>query len=446
MTSHTVTITDNRNGESVELPIIEGSDGYPTIDIRALHRLLGFYTYDPGFMSTASCSSAITFTDGEKGILRYRGYPIEELAENSSFLEVAYLLIHGELPTIRQFSRFREEIMVEYNMLHEALQSFFDGFREDAHPMAILVGATGALSSFYPDASNVHDPAVRMKATKRLISKMPTIAAWSYKYATGRPIMYPRIDLDYTENFLYMMFAVPTEEYQLNPLHVKALELVLLLHADHEQNASTSTVRLTGSSDANPFAAIAAGIASLWGPIHGGANEAVIQMLQEMSETGDIDSYIARAKDPHDRYRLVGFGHRIYKSYDPRAAIIRKTCHQLLEDLGATHTPLFDTALKLEEIALNDDYFIERKLYPNIDFYSGIILRAIGIPLEMYTVIFALARTVGWTSHWNEMMEDPESRIGRPRQLYTGYREREYIPIEQREAAQSGPRQETAPD
>ena len=446
MTSHTVTITDNRNGESVELPIIEGSDGYPTIDIRALHRLLGFYTYDPGFMSTASCSSAITFTDGEKGILRYRGYPIEELAENSSFLEVAYLLIHGELPTNRQFSRFREEIMVEYNMLHEALQSFFDGFREDAHPMAILVGATGALSSFYPDASNVHDPAVRMKATKRLISKMPTIAAWSYKYATGRPIMYPRIDLDYTENFLYMMFAVPTEEYQLNPLHVKALELVLLLHADHEQNASTSTVRLTGSSDANPFAAIAAGIASLWGPIHGGANEAVIQMLQEMSETGDIDSYIARAKDPHDRYRLVGFGHRIYKSYDPRAAIIRKTCHQLLEDLGATHTPLFDTALKLEEIALNDDYFIERKLYPNIDFYSGIILRAIGIPLEMYTVIFALARTVGWTSHWNEMMEDPESRIGRPRQLYTGYREREYIPIEQREAAQSGPRQETAPN
>ncbi len=434
MTSDTVTITDNRSGESIELPIVEGTDGYPTIDIRALHRLLGFYTYDPGFMSTASCSSAITFTDGEKGILRYRGYPIEQLAEHSSFLETAYLLIHGELPTSEQFGLFREEIMVEYNRLHEALQSFFDGFREDAHPMAILVGAVGALSSFYPDATNVHDPAVRMKATKRLISKMPTIAAWSYKYATGRPIMYPRTDLDYTENFLYMMFAVPTDEFEINPLHVKALDLILMLHADHEQNASTSTVRLTGSSDANPFAAIAAGIASLWGPVHGGANEAVIRMLQEMSESGDIDSYIARAKDPHDRFRLVGFGHRIYKSYDPRAAIIRKTCHQLLEDLGATHTPLFDTALKLEEIALKDEYFIERKLYPNVDFYSGIILRAIGIPLEMYTVIFALARTVGWTCHWNEMMEDPESRIGRPRQLYVGYRKRDYVPIEQRGA------------
>ncbi len=432
MTERTVTVIDNATGRQVELPVLEGTEGRPTIDVRNLSRELGYYTYDPGFMSTASCKSAITYIDGEKGILRYRGYPIEQLAEHSSYIEVCYLLLYGELPTREQCEQFRRIIM-EHSMLHEALRQFYQGFRHDAHPMATMVGVVGALSAFYPDASDVHNPQVREIAAHRLIAKMPTIAAWSYKYASGQPFMYPKNDLDYTENFLRMMFAVPTEAYEANPIFVRALDLLLILHADHEQNASTSTVRLTGSSEANPFAAVAAGIASLWGPAHGGANEAVIRMLEEITASGDLRKYVERAKDKNDRFRLMGFGHRIYKNYDPRARIIRRVCHELLDDLDASElTPLFETALELERIALEDDYFVSRKLYPNVDYYSGIILRAMGIPLDMFTVIFALARTVGWISHWNEMMEDPESRIGRPRQLYVGPRKRDYVPIEQR--------------
>ncbi len=432
MTERTVTVIDNATGRQVELPVLEGTEGRPTIDVRNLSKALGYYTYDPGFMSTASCRSAITYIDGEKGILRYRGYPIEQLAEHSSYIEVCYLLLYGELPTREQCEQFRRIIM-EHSMLHEALRQFYQGFRHDAHPMATMVGVVGALSAFYPDASDVHNPRVREIAAHRLIAKMPTIAAWSYKYASGQPFMYPKNDLDYTENFLRMMFSVPTESYEANPIFVRALDLLLILHADHEQNASTSTVRLTGSSEANPFAAVAAGIASLWGPAHGGANEAVIRMLEEITASGNLRKYIERAKDKNDRFRLMGFGHRIYKNYDPRAKIIRRVCHELLDDLDASElTPLFETALELEHIALKDEYFVERKLYPNVDYYSGIILRAMGIPLDMFTVIFALARTVGWISHWNEMMEDPESRIGRPRQLYVGPRKRDYVPIEER--------------
>ena len=431
MAAKTVTVTDNTNGRQVELPILEGSDGTPTIDVRGLSKELGYFTFDPGFMSTASCRSSITYIDGAKGILRYRGYPIEQLAEHSSHIETCYLLLYGELPNNEERDEF-SGIIMEHSMLHEALRGFYSGFRHDAHPMATMVGVVGALAAFYPDAGDVHNPRVREIAAHRLIAKMPTIAAWSYKYAVGQPFMYPRNDLDYTDNFLRMMFSTPTADYEPNPLFSKALDLILLLHADHEQNASTSTVRLTGSSEANPFAATAAGIASLWGPAHGGANESVIRMLEEISASGNLQSYVDRAKDKDDRFRLMGFGHRIYKSFDPRATIIRKMCHRLLEDLGTTDQPLFETALELERITLEEDYFKERKLYPNVDYYSGIILRAIGIPLEMFTVIFALARTVGWISHWNEMWEDPEARIGRPRQLYVGSKERDYVPIDKR--------------
>jgi citrate synthase len=431
MKPRTVTLTDNATGKQIELPVHEGQHGPAAIDIRSLYKELGYFTYDPGFMSTASCSSAITYIDGDQGVLMYRGYPIEQLAEQSTYLEVCHLLLYGDLPTSDELARF-SRIIKEHSMLHEAIRRFFGGFRHDAHPMAIMVGVVGALSAFYHDNTDVHNPKHREISAHRLISKMPTIAAWSYKYAMGQPFQYPDNSLGYTENFLKMMYSVPTEEYRPNPTFVRALDLILILHADHEQNASTSTVRLSGSSEANPFAAVSAGIASLWGPLHGGANEKVINMLEEIARTGDVSSYVERAKDKDDPFRLMGFGHRVYKNYDPRARIIRKMCHELLAELGTENQPLFDVALELERIATEDEYFVERKLYPNVDFYSGIILRAMGIPLNMFTVIFALARTVGWISHWNEMMDDPESRIGRPRQLYVGSEPREYVPIEER--------------
>ncbi len=431
----TVTLTDNSTGKKLELPILRPSEGIPTIDVRALYKELGYFTYDPGFLSTASCRSAITYLDGSKGILQYRGYPIEQLAEQSTFLEVCYLLYYGNLPDAEQLQTFKNDIC-HHTMLHEALKQFFIGFRRDAHPMGIMVGVVGALSSFFHDhEEDVHDPKKRQKAAHRLIAKMPTIAAWSYRYAHGLPFMYPRNDLDYAGNFLHMMFALPTEEYTPPPLFVKALDLIMILHADHEQNASTSTVRLTGSSEANPFAAVSAGIASLWGPAHGGANEAVIKMLLDIVDSdNDVQYYIDRAKDKNDRFRLMGFGHRIYKSYDPRAIIIRKTCHEILEQLepGNKYQELFNTAMEIENIALQDDYFKSRNLYPNVDYYSGIILLAMGIPLNMFTVIFAMSRTIGWISHWNEMMQDPESRIGRPRQLYSGEKPRNYVKLENR--------------
>ena len=430
----TITLTDNSTGKVIELPILRPTEGPATIDVRTLYRQLGYFTYDSGFMSTASCRSAITYMDGEKGILRYRGYPIEELAENSNFLETCYLLLNGDLPNNKEIEEFTN-IITCHTMLHEAFKRFYSGFRRDAHPMAIMVGVVGALSAFFQEESDVHNAENRQIAAHRLIAKMPTIAAWSYRYAHGLPFMYPKNKLDYSSNFLHMMFATPTEEYEPDPIMVKALDLLLILHADHEQNASTSTVRLTGSSEANPFAAVAAGIASLWGPAHGGANEAVIRMLMEMIESGkSIQHYIDRAKDKNDRFRLMGFGHRVYKHYDPRARIIRKVCHSLLEKLGPDneYKQLFELSTKLEEIALKDEYFVSRNLYPNVDFYSGVILLAMGIPLNMFTVIFALARTVGWITHWDEMMQDPEARIGRPRQLYSGELERSYVALDDR--------------
>ncbi len=431
----TITVIDNSTGKELELPILRPTEGIPTIDVRALYRELGYFTYDPGFLATASCRSSITFLDGENGILRYRGYPIEQLAEKSTFLEVCYLLYYGELPNKEQQEAFNEDIRT-HTLLHEAIKRFFSGFRRDAHPMGIMVGVVGALSSFFHDhENNVHDASMRQQAAHRLIAKMPTIAAWCYRYAHGLPFMYPQNDLGYAENFLHMMFALPTEDYTPPPLFVKALDLIMILHADHEQNASTSTVRLTGSSEANPFAAVAAGIASLWGPAHGGANEAVIKMLLDIVHSdNNVQYYVDRAKDKNDRFRLMGFGHRIYKNFDPRAVIIRKSCHDILEQLesGNPYQELFDTAMELEKIALEDDYFKSRNLYPNVDYYSGIILLAMGIPLNMFTVIFALSRTIGWISHWNEMMQDPESRIGRPRQLYSGEELRNYAKLENR--------------
>lgn len=430
----TVTLIDNSTGKEIELPILRPSNGTPTIDVRGLYNKLGYFTYDPGFLSTASCRSSITFLDGEKGILQYGGYPIEQLAENSTFLEVCYLLLDGELPNEKELKQFTT-IITCHTMLHEALKRFYSGFRRDAHPMAIMVGTVGALSSFYHDEIDIHDPQDRMIAAHQLIAKMPTIAAWSYRYANGLPFTYPKNSLSYAENFLHMMFSMPTEAYTPDPYYVKALDLIMILHADHEQNASTSTVRLTGSSEANPFAAVSAGIASLWGPAHGGANESVIRMLVDIVESDkDAQYYIDRAKDKSKNFRLMGFGHRIYKSHDPRALIIRKTCHDLLSHLGEDneYQELFDTAMELERITLEDEYFVSRNLYPNVDFYSGIILLAMGIPLNMFTVIFAMSRTVGWISHWNEMIQDPESRIGRPRQLYDGALPRDYIDLNKR--------------
>jgi len=422
------------NGDSAELPLYQGTYGTPCIDVRTMPRDLDCFTYDPGYATTASCSSAITYIDGDQGVLMYRGYPIEQLAENSSYLEVCYLLMYGELPTVEQMHWFRNRIRY-HSMVHEALRRFYEGFRHDAHPMAIMETTTAALSAFYHDKININDAEHREICAHRLIAKMPSMASYAYKYSIGQPFMYPDNDLGFVENFLRMMFAVPAEEYRPNPVFVRALELILILHADHEQNASTSTVRLVSSSGANPFASIAAGIASLWGPAHGGANEAVINMLEEIvASDATVDDFIKRAKDKSDPFKLMGFGHRVYKNYDPRAKIIRQACHDLLKELGEDNEnkPLFEAAMELERIALEDEYFVERKLYPNVDFYSGIMLRAMGIPLNMFTVIFAIARTVGWIAHWNEMMDDPELRIGRPRQLYTGPERRDYVDIRDR--------------
>ena len=430
----TVTLIDNSTGKEIELPILRPSNGTPTIDVRGLYRELGYFTYDPGFLSTASCRSSITFLDGEKGVLQYGGYPIEQLAKHSTFLEVCYLLLDGELPNEKELKQFTT-IITCHTMLHEALKRFYSGFRRDAHPMAIMVGTVGALSAFYHDDIDIRNPEHRIIAAHQLIAKMPTIAAWSYRYANGLPFTYPKNNLSYAENFLHMMFSMPTEEYTPDPYYVKALDLIMILHADHEQNASTSTVRLTGSSEANPFAAVAAGIASLWGPAHGGANESVIRMLVDIVDSDkDAQYYIDRAKEKSNKFRLMGFGHRVYKSHDPRAIIIRQTCHDLLKNLGENneYQELFDTAMELEKIALEDEYFVSRNLYPNVDFYSGIILLAMGIPLNMFTVIFSMSRTVGWISHWNEMIQDPESRIGRPRQLYNGALPRDYVDIKTR--------------
>ena len=424
--------TLNVNGQTVELPIYEGTAGPSVIDIRSLYSETGYFTFDPGFTSTASCNSDITFIDGDKGVLLYRGYPIEQLADNSDFLEVCYLLIFGELPEAAEKAKFERDITY-HTMVHEQLKSFYNGFRRDAHPMAVLVGVVGALSAFYHDSTDINDPHQRMVAKYRLVAKMPTITAMAYKYSVGQPFVYPRNDLSYAENFLYMTFGLPqTENYDVNPVLARAIDRVFILHADHEQNASTSTVRLAGSSGANPFACIAAGCASLWGPAHGGANEACLRMLNEIGTVDHIPEFIKRAKDPDDHFRLMGFGHRVYKNYDPRAKVMRESAHEVLEALDHKDSPLFKVAMELERIALEDEYFVEKKLYPNVDFYSGIILSAMGFPTSMFTALFALARTVGWVAQWGEMIDDPTQRIGRPRQLYCGAGSREYVPMEKR--------------
>jgi citrate synthase len=430
--SDTVTIIDNKTGKKFDCPVLRGTYGSPVIDTKLLYDQLEMFTFDPGFFTTASCRSAITYLDGDKGILLHRGYPIEQLAENSTYLEMCYLLLYGELPTRTQYDSFRADLN-RRNMVHEHLERFYTGYRYDAHPMSILVGITGALSSYYHEAMDINDPEDRDLTAKRVIAKMPILAAHCYKHAMGHPFVYSRDDLSYVENFLNMMFALPNRPYVPNPISIRALDLLLILHADHEQNASTSTVRLSGSAEANPFACIAAGIVTLWGRAHGGANEAVLRMLTEIEDPGKIPKFIARAKDKDDPFRLMGFGHRVYKNYDPRAKIIRKVCHDLLNDVDTVDQPLFEIAMQLEEIALKDEYFIERKLYPNVDFYSGIILKALGIPTAMYTVMFALARSAGWISQWLEMMNDPDFRIGRPRQLYIGSKTRKYVAIDKRD-------------
>ena len=419
------------NNKEVELDVLHGSVGPSVIDIRKLYGEIGCFTYDPGYGATGSCESAITYIDGEEGILLHRGYSIDDLANKSSFLEVAYLLLNGELPKKEEKEEFENAITL-HTMVHEQLINFYRGFRRDAHPMAIMVGVVGALSAFYPDSTNIDDPYERMVSSRRLIAKIPTIAAMAYKYALGQPFNYPLNDLNYSENFLNMCFSVPAEKYKLNKTISDALDKILILHADHEQNASTSTVRIAGSSGANPFACIASGIASLWGPSHGGANEAVLNMLSEIGSKDKIMEYVNKAKDKDDPFRLFGFGHRVYKNYDPRASVMRKTCHEVLDLLGVKNEPLLDIAMELEKIALKDEYFIEKKLYPNVDFYSGIILKAMGFPTDMFTVLFAVARTVGWVAQWNEMITDPVQRIGRPRQLYTGKVSRKFIPLEKR--------------
>jgi len=428
MTDKTAMITVGN--VSHDYPVKSGSVGPDVIDIRKLYAQTGAFTFDPGFTSTASCESGLTYIDGDAGILLHRGYPIDQLAENSSFMEVAYLLLNGELPDRAELTKFTTTIS-RHTMLHEQLLMFYRGFRRDAHPMSIMCGVVGALSAFYHDSTNIHDAHQRMIASHRLIAKMPTIAAAAYKYSVGQPVMYPDNSLSYTGNFLRMTFGVPAEEYVIDPVIEDALDKIFILHADHEQNASTSTVRLAGSSGANPFACIAAGIACLWGPAHGGANEAALNMLREIGTVDRIPEYIARAKNKDDPFRLMGFGHRVYKNYDPRAKVMQKTANDVLNKLGLTD-PVFDVARELEHIALNDPYFVEKKLYPNVDFYSGVILSAIGFPTTMFTVLFALARTTGWVAQWNEMISDPEQKIGRPRQLYTGPTEREYIPVDKR--------------
>ncbi|MFC6487737.1 citrate synthase [Nitratireductor sp. GCM10026969] len=418
-------------GDNREYEIHKGTVGPDVIDIGSLYKDTGMFTYDPGFTSTASCESKITYIDGDEGVLLHRGYPIDQLAEQGDFLEVCYLLLYGELPTRTQKEDFDYRV-TRHTMLHEQMSRFFTGFRRDAHPMAVMCGMVGALSAFYHDSTDISDPRQRMIASIRMIAKMPTIAAMAYKYHIGQPFVYPRNELSYAANFLHMCFAVPCEDYKVNPVLARAMERIFILHADHEQNASTSTVRLAGSSGANPFACIAAGIACLWGPAHGGANEAALNMLSEIGSVDRIPEYIERAKDKDDPFRLMGFGHRVYKNYDPRAKIMQKTCHEVLQELGIKDDAQLDIAIELERIALTDDYFIEKKLYPNIDFYSGITLKALGFPTTMFTVLFALARTVGWIAQWKEMIEDPNQKIGRPRQLYTGATQRDYVPMERR--------------
>ena len=417
------------DGKELELPVYSGSTGPDVIDVRSL-TANGFFTYDPGFVSTAACESKITYIDGDKGVLLHRGYPIEQLAEQSDYLETCYLLIYGELPKKQEKEQFKKTIM-NHTMVHEQLIDLFSGFRRDAHPMAVMCGVVGALSAFYHDSLDITNEYHREVCAYRLISKMPTLAAMAYKYSVGQPFIYPRNDLSYGGNFLHMMFATPCEEYEVNPVLARAMDRIFLLHADHEQNASTSTVRLAGSSGANPFACIAAGIAALWGPAHGGANEAVLVMLNEIGSVDNIDEFIQKAKDKNDPFRLMGFGHRVYKNFDPRAKVMKETCDEVLSELGLDDDPLFKIAKRLEQIALEDEYFIEKKLYPNVDFYSGIILKALGIPTEMFTVIFATGRTPGWIAHWHEMISG-EYRIGRPRQLYTGATSRDFVPLDKR--------------
>jgi citrate synthase len=426
-----ITVTMEGSNKSAKLPLLGGTLGPQVVDIRKLYNELGIFTYDPGYGATASCESTITYIDGDAGILLYRGYPIEQLAEKSSFLEVAYLLLNGELPTREQYAEFDRGV-TRHTMLHEQLRRFFDGFRRDAHPMAVMCGVVGAMAAFYHDNLDINDPEQRRIAAFRLIAKVPTIAAWAYKYSIGQPFMYPRNDLSYAENFLYMLNAVPAEPWVNNPILSRAMDRILILHADHEQNASTSTVRLAGSTGANPFACIAAGIAALWGPAHGGANEAVLKMLAEIGHPKNIPAFINEVKDKNSHTKLMGFGHRVYKNFDPRAKIMKETCHEVLGELGIKDEPLLDMAMELERIALSDEYFISRKLYPNVDFYSGIILKAMGIPTQMFTVLFAVARTVGWVSQWKELIEDPSQRIGRPRQIYTGAAARDFVPMEAR--------------
>ncbi len=417
-------------GDTKDYAVMDGTVGPQVIDVRKLYANTGMFTYDPGFTSTASCESGLTYIDGDAGILLHRGYPIGQLAEESSFMEVCYLLLNGELPSQKELEDFTTTI-TRHTMVHEQLSAFFRGFRRDAHPMAIMVGVVGALSAFYHDSTDINDPEQRRIASHRLIAKMPTIAAMAYKYSVGQPFVYPRNDLSYTANFLRMTFSVPAEDYIPDPVIVDAMDKIFILHADHEQNASTSTVRLAGSSGANPFACIAAGIACLWGPAHGGANEAALNMLREIGTVDRIPEYIARAKNKDDPFRLMGFGHRVYKNYDPRATVMQKTAEDVLKTMGVTD-PVFDVARELEKLALSDPYFIEKKLFPNVDFYSGVILSAIGFPTEMFTVLFALARTVGWVAQWNEMISDPAQKIGRPRQLYTGPAQRDYVAVDKR--------------
>src|SRR5213080_4396134 len=429
-TSSNKTATLTVGNKTYDFPILSGTVGPDVIDIAKLYGQAGMFTYDPGFTSTGSCQSKLTYIDGDAGVLEYRGYPIEQRAEKGDFLETCYLLLYGELPSKAQKQDFDSRV-IHHTMVHEQMARFYQGFRRDAHPMAIMVAAVGALAAFYHDSTDINDPQQRMIASMRMIAKIPTLAAMAYKYTVGQPFMYPKNSLSFAENFLHMCFAVPCEEYKINPVLADALDKIFILHADHEQNASTSTVRIAGSSGANPFACIAAGIACLWGPAHGGANEAALKMLGEIGTVDRIPEYIKRAKDPKDSFRLMGFGHRVYKNYDPRAKIMQKTCYEVLNELGIKD-PLLDVAMELEKIALHDEYFVEKKLYPNVDFYSGITLRAMGFPTSMFTVLFALARTVGWIAQWNEMISDPEQKIGRPRQLYVGATQRDYLPVAKR--------------
>ncbi len=430
MTKEVFTLT-SPDGTTMELPVRKGTTGPDVIEIGRLYAEQGVFTYDPGFVSTGSCDSTITYIDGEDGVLMYRGYPVEQLAKQSNFIEVAYLLLYGELPTADEFDEF-ETLITRHTMLNEGMLRFFTGFRYDAHPMAVVSAVVGSMSAYYHDTMDVNNPEAREVFTHRIIAKLPTIAAAAHKLTAGQPFIYPRNDLSYAENFLRMLFAVPAEEYEIDEVAAEALDLLFILHADHEQNCSTSTVRMAGSSGANPYSAIAAGIAALWGPAHGGANEAVLRMLKEIGDAKNIPKFVARAKDKDDPFRLMGFGHRVYKNFDPRATIIREMCHKVLQKMGRTDSPLFELALELEQVALNDDYFIEKNLYPNVDFYSGIIYRALGIPTSMFTVMFAIGRTVGWVAHWREMITDPHGRISRPRQLYSGPPKRDYVPVEKR--------------